>query len=216
MDSMEMRLVDIRSRRNPKTRIKIAQGHFATSHSHINVYIEMSTVKYRHNNAHETAKELASKYINTISVDTIVCMDGTEMIGAYMAEILSDNAVMSFNRGKNISVVTPEFNQMGQMIFRDNTQRMIKNQQVLLLVASATTGRTIDRAVECIEYYEGHVCGISAIFSAATHSHGLEINTIFTANELPSYKAYDSHDCPMCRANQRIEALVNSYGYSKL
>ncbi len=216
MDSLEMRLVDIRSRRNPKTRIKIAMGHFATSHSHINVYIDMSTVKCRHNNAHETAKELVSRYINTTSVDTIVCMDGTEMIGSFMAEMLADNTVMSINRGKNISVVTPEFNQMGQMIFRDNTQRMIKNMQVLLLVASATTGRTIDRAVECIEYYEGHACGISAIFSAAKESHGMEINTIFTADELPSYNAYDSHNCPMCRANQRIEAIVNSYGYSKL
>jgi len=213
---MEANLRDIRSKRNPKARIKIAEGHFATSHSHINVYIDMSTVKCRHNNARETAKELASKYITSTSVDTIVCMDGTEMIGAYMAEFLADNSAMSINSGKNISVVTPEFNQMGQMIFRDNTQRMIKNMQVLLLVASATTGRTIDRAVECIEYYEGRACGISAIFSAVEYIHGLEINTIFTADELPKYRAYSSHDCPMCREGKRIEAIVNSYGYSKL
>ena len=213
---METRLRDIRSKRNPKARIKIAEGHFATSHSHINIYIDMSTVKCRHNNARETAKELASKYVTNTSIDTIICMDGTEMIGAFMAEMLSDNSALSINSGKNISVVTPEFNQMGQMIFRDNTQRMIKNMQVLLLVASATTGRTIDRSVECIEYYEGRVCGISAIFSAAKMIHNIEINTIFTAEELPEYKAYSSHDCPMCKAHQKIEAIVNSYGYSKL
>lgn len=213
---MESRFRDLRSSRNPKARIKIIEGHFATTHSHINMYIDMSTVKYRHNNARETAKELASKYLTSTSIDTIICMDGTEMIGAFMAEALADNSAMSMNSGKNISVVTPEFNQMGQMIFRDNTQRMIKHMQVLLLVASATTGKTIDRAVECIEYYEGSVCGISAIFSAANYIHGIEINTIFTAKDLPEYKAYSHNECPYCKQNMKVEAIVNSYGYSKL
>lgn len=213
---MESRLRDIRSKRNPKARIKVMEGHFATSHSHINTYIDMSTVKCRHNNARETARTLAAKYVTTLSVDTIVCLDGTEMIGAYMAETLAENSVLSINSGKNISVVAPEINSMGQMIFRDNTQRMIKNMQVLLLVASATTGKTIDRAVECIEYYEGSVCGISAIFSAAKKIHGIEINTIFTDSDLPDYRAYSHVDCPYCRQNMRVEAIVNSYGYSKL
>ena len=38
---MESRLRDIRSKRNPKARIKVMEGHFATSHSHINTYIDM-------------------------------------------------------------------------------------------------------------------------------------------------------------------------------
>ena len=58
---MESRLRDIRSTRNPKARIKIMTGHFATTHSHVNIYIDMSTVKCRHNNARETAKTLAEK-----------------------------------------------------------------------------------------------------------------------------------------------------------
>ena len=55
---MDERLEDLRSAKNPKARIKILKGHFATSHSHINTYIDMSTVKSRHNNARETAKFL--------------------------------------------------------------------------------------------------------------------------------------------------------------
>ena len=176
----------------------------------------MSLFKCRNNYALETAKELASRYVSNTSVDTIICMDGTEVIGAFMAEVLADTSVYSMNTGKNISVVTPEFNQMGQMIFRDNTQRMIANQQVLLLVASATTGKTIDRAVECIEYYKGQVCGIAAIFSAAKESHGMKIQTIFTAEDVPEYHTYSHADCPYCRNHEKIEAIVNSYGYSKL
>ena len=214
---MENRFRDIRSARNPKARIKIMEGHFATSHSHINIYIDMSTVKNRHNNARETARELASRYIANTPVDTIICMDGTEVIAAYMAEVLSDNSMVSINSGKNISIITPEFNSIGQMIFRDNNQRMLRNMQVLLLVASATTGKTINRAVECIEYYGGTVSGISAIFSAAKASHGIEINTIFSEEDLPvPYKAYTHNDCPYCKQNIKIEAIVNSYGYSKL
>ena len=48
---MDERLEDLRSAKNPKARIKILKGHFATSHSHINTYIDMSTVKSRHNNS---------------------------------------------------------------------------------------------------------------------------------------------------------------------
>ena len=59
---MESRLKDIRSTRNPKARIKVMNGHFATSLSHVNTYIDMSTVKCRHNNARETAKTLAATY----------------------------------------------------------------------------------------------------------------------------------------------------------
>lgn len=60
---MDERLEDLRSAKNPKARIKILKGHFATSHSHINTYIDMSTVKSRHNNARETAKVLAAAYL---------------------------------------------------------------------------------------------------------------------------------------------------------
>lgn len=213
---MENKLIDLRSVRNPKARIKILEGHFATTHSHINTYIDMSTVKCRHNNARETAKVLAEFYRTGVSVDTVVCLDGTQMIGAFLAETLADNSSMSINSGKNISVITPEFDSSGQMIFRDNTQRMIRNMQVLLLVASATTGLTLNQAVECIEYYGGRACGISTIFSAVENIHGLEVNTIFTKDDLPEYRTYSHSECPFCQKNIPIEALVNSFGYSKL
>ena len=103
---MELKLKDLRSSKNPKARIKILQGHFATGNSHINTYIDMSTVKTRHNNAREAAKELAKKYLMTTMVDTIVCLDETEVIGTFLAEILSDSTTMSMSSRNNISVVS--------------------------------------------------------------------------------------------------------------
>ena len=141
-------------------------------------------------------------------VDTIVCMDGTEVIGAYLAETLSQNGITSMNQHKSIYVVTPEVHSSGQLIFRDNLQPMIEGKHVLLLIASATTGKTIKKSLECIKYYGGSIAGISAIFSVATEVDGYPVHALFTEKDLPDYKTYPHDQCPMCQAGNRIEAIV--------
>lgn len=210
-------LTDLRSTRNPKARIKILEGHFATVNSHINTYIDMSTVKCRHNNGRETARVLANHFQNNTMIDTIVCLDGTELIGAFMAEFLADTGIMSINSGKNISIITPDVNAYGQLVFMDSTLRMIKHMQVLVLAASVTTGQTITRAAEAVSYYGGTVRGVAAIFSNVEQTaEGMEIFSIFQKEDLPDYQAYLPSECPMCRKKMSIDAIVNSFGYSKL
>lgn len=213
MESKAMRVV---SRESSKLELKVIPGHFATNHSHINYYIDMTTIKCRQSAAQEAAKAIVKEYVTTTPIDTIICMDGCETIGAYLAEELTDAGFMSMNAHKSIYVVTPEFNSAGQMIFRDNLQPMVKNKHVLLLLASATTGRTIERSLECIAYYGGIVEGISALFSAANQVAGREIHSVFNVSDLPSYNTYAHNACPYCQNGQPIEAIVNSYGYSKL
>lgn len=210
-------LIDLRSARNPKARIKILEGHFATVNSHINTYIDMSTVKCRHNNGRETARVLANHFQNNTMIDTIVCLDGTELIGAFMAEFLADTGIMSINSGKNISIITPDVNAYGQLVFMDSTLRMIKHMQVLVLAASVTTGQTITRAAEAVSYYGGTVRGVAAIFSNVEQTaEGMEIFSIFQKEDLPDYQSYLPSECPMCRKKMPIDAIVNSFGYSKL
>lgn len=210
-------LTDLRSTRNPKARIKILEGHFATVNSHINTYIDMSTVKCRHNNGRETARVLANHFQNNTMIDTIVCLDGTELIGAFMAEFLADTGIMSINSGKNISIITPDVNAYGQLVFMDSTLRMIKHMQVLVLAASVTTGQTITRAAEAVSYYGGTVRGVAAIFSNVEQTaEGMEIFSIFQKEDLPDYQSYLPSECPMCRKKMPIDAIVNSFGYSKL
>ncbi len=213
---MEERLIDLRSTKNSKARIKIMKGHFATSHSHINTYIDMSTVKVRHINCRETAKLLAEEYTHRVSVDTIVCLEETGTIGTFMAEQLADGSTLSLSNGNNISIVSPEYHQNGQILFRDNVQRMIKNRQVLILAPSITTGKSVKGAIEAVLYYGGIVCGICSVFSSISKINGLEVKTIFTSKDLPDYRAYAPNECPMCKAGEKLDAIVNSYGYSKL
>ena len=216
MDNTMKGFEDLRSSKNPKARIKIKKGHFATENSHLDTYIDMSTVKTRHHNAQQAAKVLADEYAHNSYINTIVCLDEMEVVGSFLAEELADHNNYSLSKDNNISVITPEYSTFGQILFRDNKQRMIKDQQVLILAASVTTGKTIKRAIDTVLYYGGTICGISSIFSAVPAINGIEIKTIFTEHDVPKYHAYEPADCPMCRAGQRVEALVNSFGYSEL
>ena len=214
--SMENRYTKIHSRANRDAIIRVIPGHFATTHSHINYYVDMTILKSRKSEASAAASILAGKYSMNTYIDTIVCMDGCEVIGAYLAEELTEAGIMSMNLHQTMYVASPEENSGGQLIFRDNMQLMVRGKHCLLLLASATTGRTIARAIECIEYYGGIIAGVSAIFSASSNVNGHEVNAIFTAEDLPAYETYEATKCPMCAQGQRIEAIVNSYGYSQL
>lgn len=206
----------ILSQYNNSVMIRAVPGHFATNHSHITHYIDMSILKTRQSMARAAAVSIASEYVASTVIDTIICMDGTEVIGAYLAEELTNSGIHSMNQHQAMYIVTPEFNSAGQMIFRDNLQPMIKGKHILLLLASATTGRTIERSLECISYYGGMVAGVSAIFSASEEIAGQKVHTLFKTNDLPHYATYPHNQCPMCQSGKRIEAIVNSYGYSKL
>ena len=204
------------SKLDPNVVLKVYEGHFATVHSHITKYFDFSTIKARRSEAMAAANILSDKYVNTTIVDTILCMEGTEVIGAYLADKLTRNGIMSMNAHKTIYVVSPEIGTGGQLVFRDNNEFMIKGKNVLLLVASASTGGTIFQSAECVEYYGGKIAGISAIFSATSEVGGREVNSIFTAEDVPGYGSYKMKDCPYCRNKQRLDAIVNAYGYSKI
>ncbi|MDO5154488.1 MAG: phosphoribosyltransferase [Eubacteriales bacterium] len=214
--TFENQAMKIYSKYSNQVSIDVIPGHFTTNHSHITHYIDMTVLKTRHSMARSAAKFLASEYVASTVVDTIVCLDGTEVIGSYLAEELTNSGIMSLNAHKAMYIVTPEFNSIGQMMFRDNLQPMIRGKHVLLLLASATTGRTIERALECIQYYGGITSGISAIFSANETIGDHTIHTLFRLEDIPEYHTYAHVVCPQCIAGKRIEAMVNSYGYSKL
>lgn len=213
---MDERFVNLRSTKNPKARIKMLSGHFAAKNSHVNTYIDMSTVKIRHNNARETARTLAEQYLTNTMTDTIVCLKNTEVIGAFMAEFLADSSNISMSARNNISVVTPEFDSMGQILFRDSSQRMIEGKQVLILTDSMATGALTMQAIESVLYYGGTVCGICAVFSAISKVAGMEVQTIFTSSDLPDYHVYSAHECPICKAGGRLDGIINSFGYARL
>ena len=213
---MEERVINIPSSRDRNVVLRVIPGHFATTHSHINHFVDMTFLKARKREAQGAARILADTFKNNTYIDTIVCMEGCEIIGAYMADELTKNGIMSLNAHQTMYVVSPEEHTGGQLIFRDNMQSMIQNKHILLVLASATTGITVKRALECINYYGGRIEAVAALFSAVDEIEGVPVHSLFKDEDIPEYRSYHFTECPMCQAKQKVDAIVNSYGYSTI
>ena len=196
--------------------LRVQEGHFATSHSHINYFIDVTMQKTRLSEAKAVAQELVSYYQSTTIIDTILCLDGMQVVGTCLAEALTENNFMNLNAHQTIYVVTPEHTSPSQIIFRDSLSQALTGKNVLILAASIVTGYTAKSAIEAINYYGGHVAGISGIFATVDKYLGYDVVSAFNPKNLPGYGSFASHDCPMCKRGQRIEGLVNSFGFSKL
>lgn len=196
--------------------LRVAMGHFATSNCHSNYYIDVVSQKARLSEARAVAEELCSYYYADTVVDTVLCLDGTEVIGACFADELSKGDFVNMNAHKTIYIVTPETTNGSQLLFRDNIIPMIQGKHVMILAVSVASGKTVESAIDAVNYYGGTVSGVSAIFSTAKQCHGFPVRSVFDPNDLPDYQCHPAHECSMCKAGQKIDALVNSHGFSKL
>lgn len=196
--------------------LRVARGHFATNHSHINYYIDITFQKTRLSEAKAVAQQLVTRFNSSTLVDTILCLDGTEVIGTCLADELTKSGFRNVNAHHSVYVVTPEYNSNSQIIFRDNIQPMIRGKHVLVLMASMTTGFTVKRSIEAIGYYGGFVAGAAALYSAVKWAGEHPVTSVYTLSDIPDYQSYESNECPYCKQGIKIDALVNSHGYSEL
>ncbi len=209
-------MTKVYARSDSRIQLKVIPGHFVTSQSHITHYLDLTTMKSRTAEAQRIAHELTSNYEVSTPIDTIICMDGLEVIGAYLSEELTKAGIFSMNAHQTIYVITPEFGNAGQLIFRDTYQPMIKGKNILILNGSITTGSTLSKTIESVLYYGGIIRGVAAIFSRVDSVASLPVYSIFKAKDVPDYHSYPSNNCPLCQKKQKIDALVSSYGYSAL
>ena len=210
------RYIKLESKSFPNVILRVTPGHFVTPGSHVNYYRDTVPMKSRMSEAKAVAAALAHAHIASTPVDSIVCLDDMETVGAYLAEELTRAGTISMNMHNTIYVLKPDHAANGQIIFRENIYPWIKGKNVLLLSAISTTGSSAGRAVDALNYYGATITGISAIFSSVSKIAGMEVHALFTRNDLPKYASYEAKDCPMCREKQKIDAMCNSLGYTKL
>lgn len=209
--------ITITSKRDERIFIHAVPGHFVTANAHINYYVGTSDVKHNHPVSVEAAKMMSEYYkARDIDVDTVLCLYETQALGAYLAHELARPSMMAPAPKSTVYVLGPEYDALGNMIFRDNLRRMIDGKKVLVLISCITSGKTVEKAIESVEYYGGDVVGISAVFSATKNILGLHVNTIFTDEDLPAYKVHDKNNCPLCKEGVPVDAITNGYGYSKI
>ncbi|MCL2479997.1 MAG: hypothetical protein FWF22_10865 [Treponema sp.] len=213
---METKAFQISLEQNSLITINVIPGHFTTSNVHINNYLDVSGLKSNCLAARNAARELAIPYLSSVMIDTIVCMEGTEVIGAYLAEELLQEGNSVINAGGEIHVVTPSSNISGKLIFNDSTAAWISGKNILLLVATISSGQTIRSAMECLSYYNGRLAGISALFISSYDRLEQKIHALFTSDDIPGYGVFSPTECEMCRAGQKLDAIISSEGYTKI
>ena len=124
--------------------LRVARGHFATNHSHINYYVDITYQKTRLSEAKDSAHQLVGSFVNDTPVQSILCLDGTGVVGTCLAQELTKSGFRTIDAHETIYILEPEYNANSQIIFRDNTQGMIRG-KVLVQMASVTTGYTAKR-----------------------------------------------------------------------
>ena len=208
--------IKIPSQKHEDLIMRVYRGHYATPHAHTNIYLDLSPLKYRMSEVKAAAKALSEAYYSTVPVDTIVCLEGTEVIGGFFSEELTRAGVISKNMHKTMYVLSPETDTSGRVIIRDNLQLWVKGKNVLLLMGIIQTGTTIRYAVDSLRYYGAELVGVSAVFSEASKIDGLPVTSLFTRAELPDYQYWKAEECPLCKAGQQVEAVCNGYGITPL
>ncbi len=201
---------------SPDLYLDIYKGHFATSHSHMNYYIDIASNKSNLREADAIAQVLSETLRYTTAVNTILCLDNMEVVGACLARALTLPDRFSVNANSSINVLTPEHTTGSQLFFRDNTAPMVSGKDVLILAASVVTGYTAQSALEAVRYYGGNPVGICAIFANIKECDEIPVYSVFNTNDLDGYITSSAHACPMCKRGEKITALVNCFGCSVL
>ena len=213
---MEDKTFSVQLLKNPLISVQVIPGHFTTGNVHISHYLDVSSLKSNVSIARDVARELALPYLSSTLVDTIVCMEKTEVIGAYLAQELLQAGASVMNSGREIRVLTPLSNINGNLVFPNSVVQWIDNQNVILIVASISSGRTLSSALECLAYYGGKIVGISALFMALNDKLEQKINALFTSQDIPDYKLSNAGQCEMCKAGLKLDAMISSEGYTKI
>ena len=193
--------------------LRVARGHFATGHSHINYLIDVTAQKASLREAEAVAQQLFERYLCAAPVDTILCLDGTRVIGACLARRLMQ--MDGAQAGRDMYVLREEADQAGNILVRDNARHMYAGKN------RADSGGLFGPpgpppagGMACVEAYGGRTAGIAAIYSRRTELDGIAVMSLFDCTDLPDYASYPPEQCPFCQQGRELDAVVNSFGYT--
>ena len=208
---MENKTFSVPLEKNTRIKITVLTGHFTASNHHVNHHFDVSAMKASATVARDIARVLAIPYLPSTHVDTVVCLDKTETIGAFFANELMSTGM---NLDSEIHIVTPASNVNNNLVFRDSMLEWITGKNVILLVAMMISGQAVNRAMECLDYYKANVAGISALFVASPDTQKYKINALYTSKDIDGYKMSSPGQCEMCKAGLPLDAIVDTEGYT--
>lgn len=213
---MERKSFNVQLEKNPQIYVMVIPGHFTTSYAHVNHYLDVNEMKSNMVIARGVARELAAPYLTGTPVDTIVCMERMDVVGAYLADELVRNGDSAYANNEPIRIVTPITSVSGNFIFLGSTVGWISNKNIILLAATISSGHTVKKALECLAFYGGKTVGVSTLFMATGERPIAEVNALFTSEDIPDYNIWDPGNCALCKSGQPLDAIISSEGYTKI
>lgn len=230
--------IKIQSKSYPELELKVIPGHFMSEKFHQNYYIDMSALKMRQTEAKIVAHVMAEKYIEKLDVDdklsslvepsllnmaisskkidTIICLDGCEIIGAYLAEELRNVGVLTSNEHGCFNIISPEFDHTGGMIINDSIKNMIIDKNVLIVSGCAITGHTIEKIIQTICTFHGYITGVSVIFGNIETVLDYHVYQVFSKKDFPDFMLFSPDQCEICKAGVKVDGFIYSYGFEEI
>ena len=136
--------------------LRVAKGHFATSHSHINYYIDVTTQKSRLSEAKAVAKELVAAYQHSTIVDTVLCLDGTQVIGTCLGMMNeSGNTVYIFPSMLNQALTKAGYSPRKTMKYLADKGLISMYREKNGKITYSTMRRFGDRSCRFVEFFIG-------------------------------------------------------------
>lgn len=224
---------------NPDLKLEVFKGHFASDRFHSNYYIDLTPMKVQLAKAKMTAEAMADRYVHRVKtkgsrlgmeymagmssdlataapIDTIICMDGCEALGAYVADKLSGYGVSTNNEFGTYNIITPDFDDSGAMIVTDDIQKMLKGKNILILLATAMQGKTLGRVLSTVTEFGGRIIGISVIFAMVDNLDGYPVNAVFSKDDLPDFSLEEDKNCGLCAKKVPTDGIITRYGLRKV
>ena len=164
----------------------------------------MTTLKTRQSEAERAAKALVRPYVVTTIVDTILCLDGTQIIGAYLSQELSHAGLASINAHQTIYIITPEY---------DATQPAAVPGQHPAHGPGQARAHPHRLGDHRHQRGQGHgtawsttaapPAGICSIFSAQDEIAGMRVHSVFTPEDIPDYATLPPATTAPCASRSR-------------
>lgn len=184
--------------------LKVLPGHFKAGQAHVNAYLDMTDLKTGESETRALGTWLAKQYTPSTLIDTIVCLEDTDRVGACLTEALIKAGFQSMDLHKTIYTAHPQRDEKGELTIPKDQQHMIMDKHVLVLFSVIASGQAAEQDLECLRRDGAQISAIASLFSELSSLEGISVTTAFDAADLPFYSVYAQEDCPYCQTGVKL------------
>lgn len=164
--------------------LALERGDTAQEEISMNFCISTRELRLSAKLAKEAARALAQPYHTGALVDLILCEEGCEAVGAFLAAELGGGSVLSLNRGSDIHIGTLRLSEQ-ETCTREELP--LRGKSILLLTDLLMSPKRARRAADYILGSGAALSGVCALFGVPGEVEKRKIQCLFEASDLPGF-----------------------------